>query len=55
MRRTLLTIRYEDEAGVAQEIQTKIKTLQTRNKAEYLITENDLSIRLDKVLQTEPI
>lgn len=55
MRNTLLHIKYQDEEGQECQVQSRINSLQTRDKAEYLITEGELSIRLDRVLETKPV
>lgn len=47
---TPLLILYVDENGNEISIETIIKTLITKDKSEYLLTHNDVLIRLDKII-----
>jgi transcriptional antiterminator Rof (Rho-off) len=49
IRKTPVIIDYTDEMNLLT-ISTIIKTLVTENKVEYLMTMDNLSIRLDKIL-----
>ena len=50
-----LQIKYLDEQENIQVVQAKIKDLQTKDKAEFLILDNNLKIRLDKIISIKPI
>lgn len=52
-QKTLLKITYSDKQGLRQELISKIKTLETKNSEEFLITEEGLKIRLDKIILLE--
>lgn len=45
-----LLIQYFDAAGFAQKTFAKIRDLQTRDRAEYAILDNGLTIRLDRII-----
>lgn len=45
-----LEIIYEKENGGNETIIVKIKTLETKDKAEFLITDEGQQIRLDKII-----
>ncbi len=53
VRKKQCTIHYYDEAGTAQECQSVIKDIYTKNKAEYLLLEIGLTIRLDRLIKVE--
>jgi len=44
---------YEDEQSGLQTLETQIKDLQTINKVEYLITANELKLRLDQLVSID--
>lgn len=43
-------IKYSEEAGKTIEVRSKIKDLFTRAKAEYLLLDSGLEIRLDQLI-----
>ena len=50
-----LSIIYKDKEGEEVNTEIEIKTLETKEKAEYLITKSDLRIRLDKIVSLKVI
>ncbi len=46
---------FLDENGVQQELSARIGDLYTLDKAEYLLTDNGLVIRLDKLLSVNGV
>jgi len=53
MRRSLVHIRYRDEASNHFEIDDTIMDLKSINKVEYVLLKSGISIRLDWVLQLD--
>ena len=51
-RRTVRII-YRDEHGKEQELMTRIKDLYARNKEEFMVLENDLEFRLDRLVSID--
>ncbi len=55
MHRKTLIIRYITVDGIVQTSTTQIKDLQTRNKAEFIITSTAEWIRLDRIEKIEEL
>lgn len=49
-QKSLINIKYKSEDKILI-IQTRIKTWETKNKEEFLITESNQIIRLDRILE----
>ncbi|MEM9822903.1 MAG: hypothetical protein AAF985_17620 [Bacteroidota bacterium] len=55
-RKNNCRIRYLDEKGEAQQVESMIADIFTKDKAEYLrLATNDLCIRLDHILAIEKV
>jgi len=52
-RNTVLV--YQDETGVEQQTKAVLKTWETKNKEEFLITQDGLRLRLDHVLSIDGV
>jgi len=50
MRKTVCQIEYLDSLGVHTKIDSIIANLVTKDKVEYLVTPDNLQIRLDKIV-----
>lgn len=50
-----LLISYLDQNDEEQSMIDSIKTIKTENKAEFLITESDMSLRLDKLVSIQEL
>ncbi|RPD39675.1 hypothetical protein [Chitinophaga barathri] len=52
---TICLLRFYDEEGGEHEVSTRIKDLYALNKAEYLLADNGLVIRLDRLIAVNNI
>ena len=52
-RRRVVTIVYHDLEGQIQQIETRIKDLYARNKEEFMVLENGLEFRLDRLVSID--
>jgi len=50
-----LLLAYNDEHGATVKKHIQIKTLETKNKEEFLISTEGLRLRLDKIISLTPI
>ena len=53
--RTVCLLRFYDEEGEEHEVSALIKDLYVLNKAEYLLADNGLVIRLDRLIAVNNI
>lgn len=49
-RKSRLKIKFVNEDEETKELKTAIKTLETKNKEEFLVTESGHRLRLDRIL-----
>lgn len=54
-QKVLVHINYKDRSNTVHTLHTRIKTWETRNKVEYLITIENEEIRLDDVISIDGI
>ena len=52
-QRRVVTIAYRDEQEAVQEVATRIKDLYARNKEEFMVLENGLEFRLDRLVSID--
>ena len=52
-RQREVVIAYRNEEGEVQEVTTRIKDLYARNKEEFMVLENGLSFRLDRLVSID--
>ena len=52
-QRRVVTIAYRDEQEAVQEVDTRIKDLYARNKEEFMVLENGLEFRLDRLVSID--
>lgn len=50
VRRQQVQIHYLDEQGISHALAGVIRTLETRNKEEFMILDSGLEIRLDRIM-----
>lgn len=50
-----LLLQYKNEQDQIAEKQIQIKTLETKNKEEFMISTDGLRLRLDKIIKLTPI
>ena len=50
-----MKISFTNEAGVEETVETRIVDLQTKDKVEYGIFENGMTLRLDQIRGVEPV
>lgn len=55
VQKKLLLLKYDDEHGATVEKHIQIKTLETKNKEEFMISTEGLRLRLDKIINLTPI
>ena len=53
VQRRNVVIAYRDENGATQEVETRIKDLYARNKEEFMVLENGLEFRLDRLVSID--
>jgi len=49
-RKSLVTIAYFEDSKTVKTVETKIETLVTRKKEEFVVLPDDTEIRLDQIL-----
>lgn len=52
-QRRRVVIAYRDEEGNTQEVETRIKDLYARDKEEFMVLENGLQFRLDRLVSID--
>ncbi len=51
--RKLVLIHYKDETGAEQEVQARISNLYTRDSEEFIVLDNGLEFRLDRLISAD--